>query len=72
MIFEIVDSTSGPLETHTSKNTKFSPLRGLAPFLPPASWGGIQEQYFMKKNFTNDSWLSRILSIENVTLNSSK
>jgi len=39
MIFEIVDSTSGPLETHASKNTKFSPLRGLAPFLPPASWG---------------------------------
>ena len=39
MVFEIVDSTSGPLETHASKNTKFSPLRGLAPFLPPASWG---------------------------------
>ena len=39
MIFEIVDSTSGPFETHASKNTKFSPLRGLAPFLPPASWG---------------------------------
>ena len=39
MIFEIVDSTSGALETHASKNTKFSPLRGLAPFLPPASWG---------------------------------
>jgi hypothetical protein len=39
MIVEIVDSTSGPLETHASKNTKFSPLRGLAPFLPPASWG---------------------------------
>ncbi len=39
MICEIVDNTTGPLETHTSKNTKFSPLRGLAPFLPPASWG---------------------------------
>jgi hypothetical protein len=39
MIFEIVDRPSGSLETHASKNTKFSPLRGLAPFLPPASWG---------------------------------
>jgi hypothetical protein len=39
MIFEIVDSTSGPLETHASKNTKFSPLRGLSPFLPQQAGG---------------------------------
>ncbi len=48
MILEIVNSASGSFETHAWKNTKLSPLRGLALFLPPASWGGIQEQNFMK------------------------
>ena len=39
MIFEVVNGTSGSLETHASKNTRLSLLRRLAPFLPPASWG---------------------------------
>lgn len=38
MLLEIVNSASGSFETHASMDTKFSPLRGLAPFLLPASW----------------------------------
>ena len=37
MIFEIVDSSTGSFDTHAWKNTKLSPLRGLALFLPSAS-----------------------------------
>ena len=36
-IFEIISSASGALKTHAWKNTKLSPLRGLALFLPLAS-----------------------------------
>jgi len=39
LIFEIVNGSSGSLEAHASKNIRLSPLCGLVPFLPPASWG---------------------------------
>jgi hypothetical protein len=45
MIFEIVNSTSCAFETHAWKNTKLSPLRGLALFLPPASWGVSKSRF---------------------------
>ena len=45
MIFEIINSASGSLETHAWKNTKLSPLHGLALFLPPASWGVSKSRF---------------------------
>ena len=39
MVFEIIDSAPRPLQPHRGLHTTGSPLRGLALFLPPASWG---------------------------------
>ncbi len=46
MILAIVNSASGAFETHAWKNTKPSPLLGLAFFLPLASWGYPRADFY--------------------------